>query len=108
MADNNEQKIFEDRARFHTSRRDELTIQGFKALLLLNGGGAIALLAFLQSLWTEPEARALLDWIVLSIVLCLLGAVASSAAFFMRYRTSLAYQFKNRDGPLAGKHETCS
>jgi hypothetical protein len=42
--------------------------QGLKALLLLNGGGAVALLAFLQAIWIKEAMLALVPWIVAAIV----------------------------------------
>ena len=91
-----EQKRAEDRAWEHAIRRDGMAAQGLRAVLLLNGGGAVALLAFLQAIWTESEAVELVPWVIAGMVVLLVGAAAGGWVHFQRYETSEAYQMKGR------------
>lgn len=86
-----------DRAWEHAIRRDGMAAQGLRSLLLLNGGGAVALLAFLQAVWTEEGAKELVPWVVSGMVPLLLGAAASGWAHFLRYETSETYQMIGRE-----------
>jgi hypothetical protein len=56
-----------------------MAAHGLRAVFLLNGGGAVALLAFLQAIWTEPKAVVLAPWVVAGMVPLLLGAAASGS-----------------------------
>lgn len=71
--------------------------QGLKALLLLNGGGAVALLAFLQAIWIEDAMLALVPWIVAALVCLVLGAATAGAVHFFRYMASMTYQMEGAD-----------
>ena len=71
--------------------------QGPKALLLLNGGGAVALLAFLQAIWIKHAMSALVAWIVAALVCLVLGAATAGAVHFLRYMTSMTYQQEGAD-----------
>ena len=93
----------EEAAKEQTRRRDDMAIHGLRSLLLLNGGGAVALLAFLQAVWTEEGAKALVPWIAMGIDPLLLGAAASGWVHFLCYETSEAYQMKGRE---AGREMT--
>ena len=57
------EKRKKDRAWEHAIRRDGMAAHGLKAVLLLNGGGAVALLAFLQAIWSETTAENLVPWV---------------------------------------------
>ena len=84
-------------AKEQTRRRDEMAIHGLRSLLLLNGGGAIALLAFLQAVWAEAAAKTLVPWVVAGMIPLLVGAAASGWIHFIRYETTEAYQTKGRE-----------
>ena len=68
--------------------RAEFTTQGIRGLLLINGGGAAALLAFLQAIWEDEPALA--EYVVTAIAWLAFGVVVAGLAFFLRYHTSLA------------------
>ena len=95
MADKDEDQIREDAHR-QTERRDQMAVHGLRALLILNGGGVVALLAFLQAIWDKPKAVGLVPWIVGGIIPLLLGAAASGWVHFIRYDTTIEYQMGRR------------
>ncbi len=74
-------------------QRTEIASQGMKGLFLINGGGAVALLAFLQSAWTNTPA--LVPYVASGIVALMLGLVFAAAVPFVRITTSLHYQNQN-------------
>jgi hypothetical protein len=39
------------------ARRVEALMEGVKPLIIVNGGAAVALLAFLQAIWDKPYAK---------------------------------------------------
>ena len=82
--------------RWQAERRDEMAIHGLRSLLLLNGGGTVALLAFLQSVWIEPAAQELVPWVVAGMIPLLFGAASSGWVHFVRYETTEVYQMKGR------------
>ena len=92
---NNRNQIREG-SRWQAERRDEMAVHGLRSLLLLNGGGAVALLAFLQSVWIEPTAQELVPWVVAGMIPLLLGAATSGWVHFVRYETTEVYQMKGR------------
>jgi len=66
---------------------------GTKALLLINGGGAVVLLAWLNASLSAQASdlqRSLIGWLILSVVLFVLGSAASVFSFFCRYTSSVA------------------
>ncbi|MFB3084188.1 MAG: hypothetical protein ACE1Z4_12180 [Gammaproteobacteria bacterium] len=70
-----------------TPRRDKMAIQGRRGLLILNGGGAIALLVFLQAVWkSAPE---LASWVVYAMIPLVIGAVFAVVMPFIRFFASL-------------------
>ncbi|MCH7793654.1 MAG: hypothetical protein IH900_00735 [Proteobacteria bacterium] len=73
-----------------------MAIHGLRSLLLLNGGGTVALLAFLQSVWIEPAAQELVPWVVAGMIPLLFGAASSGWVHFVRYETTEVYQMKGR------------
>jgi hypothetical protein len=72
--------------------RAQIDTENVKGLLLINGGGAIALLAFLPTVLGEPSyvflARAIL-WALLTFQMGLLAAVIHN---HLRRRCSLVYE----------------
>lgn len=87
----------QDKAWAHAVRRDGMAEQGLKALLVLNGGGAVALLAFLQAIWVKEAMLALVFWIVVAIACLVLGAATAGAVHFVRYTASMTYQTEGID-----------
>lgn len=94
-----DQQRMEDAARQvaleYTRQRAEITTQGIRSLLLINGGGAAALLAFLQAIWNEDPALA--EHVVTAIAWLAGGVVVAGASFFLRYHTSFAMQQYGRE-----------
>lgn len=62
---------------WHTERRDKMAAEWFRTLLLLNGGAAVALLAFLQAIWKEPSAIPLVPFVLKSLFIFAIGAAAA-------------------------------
>ena len=87
----------EDRAWEQAKRRDEMAIHGLRSVLFLNGGGTVALLAFLQAVWVVKDAAGLVPWVVAGMIPLMLGAAASGWVHFMRYETTEAYQMVGRE-----------
>ncbi|MCZ6591287.1 MAG: hypothetical protein O7B98_09140 [Alphaproteobacteria bacterium] len=86
MADKDENQKRENAHR-QTERRDQMAFHGLRALLILNGGGAVALLAFLQAIWDKPTAASLVPYILGGMIPLILGAAASGWVHFIRYQT---------------------
>ena len=70
-----------------TPRRDEIAIHGLRGLLILNGGAAIALLAFLQAVWQNAPDFAF--WVVCGMIPLVIGAAFAVAMHFIRFFASL-------------------
>ena len=87
----------QDKAWAQAVRRDSMAEHGLRAILLMNGGGALALLTFLQIAWPKREMVQLVPWIVSAMVPLLLGALTAGAVHFLRYLASMAYQAKGAD-----------
>jgi hypothetical protein len=72
-----------------------LSIEGLKALLLINGGAAVAILAYLGSLASRGSAAHLPD--VKNALLCFAGGVfATALAFIVAYFTQLQLYYEER------------
>jgi hypothetical protein len=65
-----------------------MAVQGLKGLLALNGGGAVALLAFIRLVWTA--APKLVPWITVAMIPLLLGAAVAVGVHFVRFNAALA------------------
>ncbi len=74
-------------------QRTEIASQGMRGLFLINGGGAVALLAFLQSAWTTNPV--LLPYIASGIISLMFGLVFAAAVPFVRIAASLHYEAGN-------------
>ncbi len=77
----------EDEHRWQTQRRDEMWGHGVRGLLLLNGGAIVALLAFLQAIWTS--AVPLIPWIVSGLIPLVFGVAAAAPIPLLRAETVL-------------------
>jgi hypothetical protein len=62
----------------------------FNALLTLNGGGAVALLAFLGAIWADEQGKVLARWGSVGLGLFAVGLVAAVVFQLFRYRASWA------------------
>jgi len=67
-----------------TQQRNEASREGIRGLLIINGGGAVALLAFLQAIWQQDKIFA--EYIIIGISVLALGVVIAGAANFLRYQ----------------------
>lgn len=76
-----------------TEQRDDAFREGVKGLLLINGGGTTAMLAFLQATWaTKPQ---LAKYVVGCIALLALGLFLAGLVHFLRYQASFSFQGAN-------------
>jgi hypothetical protein len=64
--------------------------EGSKGLLLVNGGGAAALAAFLQAIWDKPNAAPMRWWVLFGMCWLLLGTALSAVIFLARYFGAVA------------------
>jgi hypothetical protein len=83
----------ESRRRAGTNRRDDMFIHGVRGLLILNGGGAVALLAFLGSVWGGNQT-AFAGGIIDGLFWLILGCGVAGVVHFSRYFTALFYSKK--------------
>ena len=60
--------------------------------MIANGGGAVALLAFLETAFTTPELAALRPFVVFALLLFHIGIVSAMVHNRLRRRCSLAYE----------------
>jgi hypothetical protein len=73
-----------------TDQRNDAMREGVKALILMNGGGAVAMLAFLQAIWSKEPA--LVKYVLCGLGFLVIGVALGGLVHFFRYHTSLAYQ----------------
>jgi len=77
-----------------TEQRNEALAEGVKGLFLMNGGGAVALLAFLQAIWKDQPLLA--KYVVVSIAVLAVGVFLAGIVQFFRYHAS----FNSQSGRL--------
>lgn len=80
-----EQQLEHDRDMRAIERLHNLMIQGAKGLGVLNGGAAVAMLAFVQAMVGKASYVAFKPYAVSSLALFLIGAFFSGTAFFFQY-----------------------
>ncbi|MBB4301326.1 hypothetical protein GGD81_000341 [Rhodobium orientis] len=68
--------------------RAEISNQLIKGNLIINGGGAVSLLAFIQSLIDKNSPSNLLQWASLSIIAFCLGLASCGASNYLRVEVS--------------------
>lgn len=73
-----------------TEQRNDAIREGVKGLFLINGGGAAAMLAFLQATWTTRPGLA--RYIVICTALFSLGLALAGSVQLFRYQTSFSFQ----------------
>jgi hypothetical protein len=87
MAQTDQPEILSAVAR--TRQRDQAASELVRGLLIVNGGGAAALLAFLQAIWPN---KALAKPTIVALVILGVGAVLGAAFHFFRYQASWYHQ----------------
>jgi len=81
-----------------TELRAHILNEGMKGLLLMNGGGAVALATWLQAVWGQPWAAPMLRWQVYGMAVFAFGVFFSVIIPLARYLGSLD---KNTLAPLS-------
>jgi len=66
--------------------KEQYINEGAKGLILVNGGGAVALLAFLQAIWTKEDAKVLAVWVLGGTAFLTFGVVFAAGIFMARHR----------------------
>jgi len=72
--------------------RAQIDTENVKALLLINGGGAVALLAFLPSVLGKPEYASLMRAILYGLLLYQFGLLSAVVHNRLRRKCSLIFQ----------------
>jgi Mn2+/Fe2+ NRAMP family transporter len=91
-----------DDQQWHWTEGNKYAVEGIKTLLLLNGGAALALLAFLGNRGKEaPHSGDIASAAGNALLSFGLGALVSGLVFFCAYLTQLMYG--NRAHPHAGR-----
>jgi hypothetical protein len=78
-----------DRANTLTEVRSEILNESTRSLLLINGGGAVAVATWLQAVWSETWAASMLQSQVVGIAVLLVGVLFAAACPFVRYLSFL-------------------
>jgi len=73
-----------------TEQRSEAMAELVKALLIINGGGAVALLAFLQSAWVQNIK--LVVPVACAVAFLAFGSLLAAACHLLRYYASWYHQ----------------
>ncbi len=71
-------------------RRGIIHSEAVKGLFLINGGGAVALLAFLQAVWMD--ATGLVPWILGGLLPLILGLIFAAVANYIRAESALRWE----------------
>ena len=83
---------------YKLQRRDDMTNHGVRGLFLLNGGGAVALLALLQQIWSDaPE---LAQYVVYGLIPMALGVSAAAGIHFIRVESALSWNDTSGKGKM--------
>jgi hypothetical protein len=81
-------------AEARTRQRDQAASDLVRALLIVNGGGAAALLAFLQAIWASHQGLA--KPTIAAMVIMAFGAAMGAAFHLFRYQASWHHQQGNK------------
>lgn len=76
----------EDAGNVLRESKERFINEGAKGLMLVNGAGAVALLAFLQSIWGQDGGAALADWVLAGTAVLVLGVALAASIFMFRHR----------------------
>jgi hypothetical protein len=87
-------------AEARTRQRDQAASELVRALLILNAGGAAALLVFLTALWPMTGTAALIKPTIVALGCLALGAALAALFPAFRYKASLLYQANDAVGGL--------
>jgi hypothetical protein len=94
-------------AEARTRQRDQAASELVRALLLINGGGATVLLAFLKAIWKSDKALA--QATVWSLLFLGVGAALAAGFHLLRYRASVHYSGGDQErGQKFGRFYTVS
>ena len=77
-------------ARDFTQQRDQTFIEAVKVILLMNGGAAVALLAFLQTVLASN--RDLSRFVISGLSLLVFGIAFAGGPLLLRYSASFSFQ----------------
>jgi hypothetical protein len=88
----NQSEILSAEAR--TRQRDQSASELVRALLVINGGGAAALLAFLQAIWSSNKA--LVKPTIVALGILSFGAALAAVFHLFRYLASFHQQSGNK------------
>src|SRR4030067_3566404 len=86
----NNESSAELNAKDFTEHRNDALREGVKGLFLMNGGSAVAMLAFLQAIWKENPQLA--KYVIASIALFAVGVLLAGLVPFVKYHSSTYYQ----------------
>ena len=75
-----------------TRQRDQAASELVRGLLIINGGGAGALLAFLGAIWSSATGAALAKPTLGALWILGLGALSAATFHLFRYQASFWYQ----------------
>jgi hypothetical protein len=78
-----------DRANTLTEVRSEILNESTRSLLLINGGGAVAVATWLQAVWSESWAASMLRPQVVGVAVLLAGVLFAALCPFVRYLSFL-------------------
>src|SRR5437870_8101061 len=77
-------------AKDFTDQRNDALREGVKGLFVMNGGGAVAMLAFLQAIWKDNPQLA--KYVIASIALLAAGVFLAGLVQIFRYNASSSFQ----------------
>jgi len=82
-------------------RRAQTLDEWGKALVIINGGGAAAVGAFLSSVWDKPGGDSLFAPLATAIVLLVFGVAVGALTLFVRYLIFFSrWRFKPFENPM--------
>jgi hypothetical protein len=81
-------------------RRVRALLEGAKHLILINGGAAAALLAFVQAIWGKPYTKVLVQWAVVGFLFFGLGVALGASALVFRYWRSMRLESLGPSDPM--------
>jgi hypothetical protein len=90
----NSEPSSKSQAQDFTEQRNDALREGVKGLFLMNGGGAVAMLAFLQAIWKEDSNLA--TYVIACIAFFSVGVFLAAMVQFLRYYASFNFQGGNR------------
>jgi len=86
------QRLQMERANVITETKNRILSEGMKGLFLINGGGAIALAAWIQAVWEKDWAAPMLKLQLFSLGLFAIGVIFAALSPVARY---LVFHHKN-------------